>query len=141
VRRDRIIVDGQSGRVLSINDRNYGKEEGIDKRIEGVDKREAELLRREQSLKSREKNIEDRAAECDRHVDEARRQLEQVAGMTREEAKKSLIDQMLDEAKHESAKRIRVVEEEAKEEAWRVSRPGRGTMTAIAPPQEQSHAE
>jgi hypothetical protein len=29
-RPDRIIVDGQSGRVLSINDRNYGKEEGIE---------------------------------------------------------------------------------------------------------------
>ena len=52
-------------------------------------------------------------------MDEARRQLEQVAGMTREEAKKSLIEQMVDEAKHESAKRIRVIEEEAKEEAVR----------------------
>jgi len=29
-RPDRIIVDGPSGRVLSINDRNYGKEEGVE---------------------------------------------------------------------------------------------------------------
>lgn len=29
-RPDRIVVDGGSGRVLSINDRNYGKEEGIE---------------------------------------------------------------------------------------------------------------
>jgi hypothetical protein len=28
-RPDRIVVDGSSGRVLSINDRNYGKEEGV----------------------------------------------------------------------------------------------------------------
>ena len=112
VRETRRELQNQEKRLI-------GKEEGIDKRIEGVDKREAELSRREQSLKSREKNIEDRAAESDRQVDEARRQLEQVAGMTREEAKKSLIDQMLDEAKHESAKRIRVIEEEAKEEAVR----------------------
>jgi ribonuclease Y len=41
--------------------------------------------------------------------------------MTREEAKKSLIDQMVEEAKHESAKRIRVIEEEAKEDAVRKS--------------------
>lgn len=29
-RPDRIIVDGPSGRVMSINDRNYGKEEGVE---------------------------------------------------------------------------------------------------------------
>src|SRR5260370_41113459 len=29
-RPDRIVVDGSSGRVLSISDRNYGKEEGVE---------------------------------------------------------------------------------------------------------------
>jgi len=112
VRETRRELQNQEKRLI-------GKEEAIDKRIDGVDKRESELLRRDQSLKAREKNIEERAAVSDRQIDEARRQLEQVAGLTREEAKKNLIDQMVDEAKHESAKRIRVIEEEAKEEAVR----------------------
>jgi ribonucrease Y len=101
--------------------RLIGKEEAIDKRVESLDKRESDLGRRDQALRAREKNVEEKAAECDRQVDEARKQLEQVAGLTREEAKRNLIDQMLEEAKHESAKRIRVVEEEAKEEAVRRS--------------------
>ncbi|MBF8253634.1 MAG: rny [Deltaproteobacteria bacterium] len=101
--------------------RLIGKEESIDKRIESIDKRESEVGRRDAALKAREKNIEEKAAECDRRVDEARRQLEQVAGMTREEAKKSLIDEMVEEAKHDSAKRIRVIEEESKEESTRKS--------------------
>lgn len=105
--------------LQNLEKRLISREEGFDKRAETIDKRESELLRREQSLKAREKNIEDKAAECDRQVDEARRQLEQVAGMTREEAKRNLIEQMVEEAKHESAKRIRVIEEEAKEEAVR----------------------
>jgi ribonucrease Y len=105
--------------LQNIEKRLISREEGFDKRAESIDKRESELMRREQSLKAREKNIDDKSAECDRQVDEARRQLEQVAGMTREEAKKNLIDQMVEEAKHESAKRIRVIEEEAKEEAVR----------------------
>ena len=105
--------------LQNLEKRIITREEGFDKRADVIDKRESELVRREQSLKSREKNIEDKAAECDRQVDEARRQLEKVAGMTREEAKKNLIDQMVEEAKHESAKRIRVIEEEAKEEAVR----------------------
>jgi len=95
------------------------KEEALDKRVESVDKRDSEFARREQSLKAREKSLEDKFAESERQVDEARRHMEQVAGMTREEAKKSLIDQMVEEAKLESAKRIRVIEEEAKEEAVR----------------------
>ena len=95
------------------------KEESLDKMIEGIEKREAELGRREVSVKGREKNLEEKQAEYERLGDEAKRQLERVAGMTREEAKKGLIDQMVEEAKHESAKRIRVVEEEAREEAVR----------------------
>lgn len=101
--------------------RLFSKEEVIDKRLESFDKRENDLARREQSLKTREKNIEEKNLEYDRQIDEARRRLEQVAGLTRDEAKRSLIDQMVEEAKHESAKRIRVIEEEAKEEAVRKS--------------------
>jgi len=101
--------------------RLVGKEEALDKRVDAVEKRDSELGRREGTLKSREKGIEDKSAECDRQIDEARKQLEQVAGLTREEAKRSLIDQMVEEAKYESAKRIRVVEEGAKEEAVRKS--------------------
>ena len=99
--------------------RFISKEEGLDKRVESIEKRENELGRREAALKSREKAVEEKAAESGRQIDEARKKLEQVAGMTRDEAKKGLIDEMIEEAKHESAKRIRVIEEEAKEEAAR----------------------
>jgi len=111
-REARRELQNQEKRVIA-------KEEVVDKRVESMDKRDNEFARREQSLKAREKSLEDKFAESERQVDEARRHIEQVAGMTREEAKKSLIDQMVEEAKHESAKRIRVIEEEAKEEAVR----------------------
>ena len=105
--------------MQNLEKRLIAKEEVLDKRVESVDKRDSEFVRREQSIKAREKTLEDKFAESERQVDEARRHLEQVAGMTREEAKKNLIDQMVEEAKLESAKRIRVIEEEAKEEAVR----------------------
>lgn len=105
--------------MQALEKRLINKEENLDKRIETVEKRDAELGRREASAKAREKTVEEKAADCDRLSDEAKRQLEHVAGMTREEAKRSLIDQMVEEAKHESAKRIRVIEEEAREESVR----------------------
>lgn len=105
--------------MQALEKRLINKEETLDKRIESVERRETELGRREGSVKAREKSVEEKTAECDRQSDEAKRQLEHVAGMTREEAKRNLIDQMVEEAKHESAKRIRVIEEEAKEESVR----------------------
>ena len=114
VRETRRELQNQEKRLIT-------RDETIDKRAETLDKRDSELAKRESALKAKEKTIEEKAADSDRQVDEARKQLERVAGMTREEAKKSLIDQMVEEAKHESAKRIRVIEEEAKEEAARKS--------------------
>ena len=114
VRETRRELQNQERHLIS-------KEEGIDKRVDSLDKLQNDLAKRDQSLKARERNVEEKVVEYERHVDEARKQLEQVAGLTREEAKRSLIDQMLQEAKLESAKRIRVVEEEAKEEAVRRS--------------------
>ncbi|HEY6200750.1 MAG TPA: ribonuclease Y [Candidatus Binatia bacterium] len=105
--------------LQNLEKRLVGKEEGLDKRIETIEKRESEVQRREQSLKTREKNAEDKQSEYDRLAVEARQQIERVAGMTHEEAKRSIMDQMIEEAKHESAKRIRVIEEEAREEAVR----------------------
>ena len=107
--------------IQTFEKRLLSKEEALEKRVDAVEKRDSDLGRRETAIKSREKSVDERSAEWDRQIDEARRQLEQVAGMTREEAKRSLVDQMVEEAKHDSAKRIRVIEEEAKEESARKS--------------------
>lgn len=95
------------------------KEENLDKRLELIERRETESGKQQAAVREREKAVEHMGVERDRLLNEARQQLENVAGMTREEAKRSLIDQMLEEAKHESARRIRVIEEEAKEESVR----------------------
>lgn len=105
--------------LQALEKRLISKDEGLEKRADSIEKRDNEINRREASLKSREKTLDDKSAECDRQIDAARRQLEQVAGLTRDEARKSLIDEMVEEAKHEAAKRIRVIEEEAKAEAAR----------------------
>jgi ribonucrease Y len=95
------------------------REESFDKRQEAFDRRETELNRRDQSVRNREKAIGDKEAEHQALIDEARGRLEAVAGLTREEAKRTLIEEMVGQARQESARHIRVVEEEAREEADR----------------------
>lgn len=105
--------------LQALEKRLIGREETLDKRVEAIERRETELGKREASVGAREKSTEEKAAECTRLAEQARRHLESVAGMTREEAKRDLVEEMVEEAKHGSAKRIRVIEEEAKEEATR----------------------
>ena len=78
-----------------------------------------ELNRRDQTVRNREKAITDKEAEHQALIDEARGRLEAVAGLTREEAKRTLIEEMVGQARHDAARHIRIVEEEAREESDR----------------------
>jgi len=95
------------------------REESFEKRAEQIEKREADCARREQTLRQQESHLATREEEYGRLADQARQQLERVAGLTGDEAKRILIEQMADAARHEAAKRIRLVEEEARAEADR----------------------
>ncbi len=105
--------------VTALETKLEAREESFEKRIEAFERREADFNRREQGLRTREKALGDKEAERQALIDEARRALESVAGLTREEAKRVLIEEMLAEARHDASKHIRVVEEEAREEADR----------------------
>jgi ribonucrease Y len=105
--------------IAAIEQKLEAREETFEKRQEAFERREADLNRRDQSLRSREKTLTDKEEVLQAHIDEARTKLEAVAGLTREEAKRSLMDEMIGQARTDAAKHIRVVEEEAREEADR----------------------
>ncbi len=105
--------------LTAVETKLQGREETLDKRVEAFERRETDLNRRDQTVRNREKAITDKETEHQALIDEARNRLEAVAGLTREEAKRSLIEEMVGQARHDAAKHIRVVEEEAREEADR----------------------
>ena len=95
------------------------REEVLDKRLESIEKREDGLAHREGAVERKRESVEGMESEARRLVDEAKRQLEAVAETSREEAKKILMDEMVEEARYDSARRIRIMEEQAKAEADR----------------------
>jgi len=95
------------------------KESNLEKKIEQLDKREEKVAEKERSIQRAEKEIQKQETQYNRLIEEQKRQLEQVAGITAEEAKKFLIQSMETEAKHDAAKMIRRIENEAKAEADR----------------------
>ncbi len=95
------------------------REEALDRRGEQLERRDSELDRREERLREKEAALEQQMQQCQQTLEEVRHQLERVAGLTREEAKQMLVEQVAEEARHEAARRIRVIEEEARAEAER----------------------
>ncbi len=95
------------------------REESFEKRVEMFERREVEFNRREQGLRARETSLTEKEQQRQALIDEAKRKLEQVAGLTHEEAKRALVEEIVADARHDASRHIRIVEEEAKEEADR----------------------
>ena len=108
--------------IQQVERRLQGRDEALEKRSEALADREDGLNRREQSLKSKADSQQKKEQEYDRLIDQTRQKLEQIAGLSRDEAKQVLVDQMTDEARQDASRRIMAVEEEAREEATRRAR-------------------
>ncbi|RJQ45259.1 MAG: ribonuclease Y [Gaiellales bacterium] len=84
--------------------------------------REKEIRRREQSLSDKEAHNRKMGDDLAQALDEQKRQLEQVSGLSSSQAKELLLKQIEEEARHDMAKIVRSVEEEAKRESDRRAR-------------------
>jgi len=93
------------------------REESLEKRADLLDRQDNDFKRREKELQARDQKLQELQQKREALILEAQRQLEKVSGMTAEEAKKTLLDSMVEEARHESGKLIKQVEEEARQEA------------------------
>ncbi len=99
--------------------RLFNKEENLEKKGQQLDTRENRLAEKERSIDQIEVQIKNREQESSRILEEQRKRLESIAGISAEEAKQFLIGAMESEAKHDAAKLIRKIENEAKTEADR----------------------
>src|SRR5688500_15051967 len=91
----------------------------LERKFELVEQREREVTRRNEAIEEREKTIESRRQEMEQLVGEERRRLEQLAGMSAQEAKTELIHRIEEEAQADAANRVREIRETARKSADR----------------------
>jgi ribonuclease Y len=91
----------------------------IERKIDLLDKRETDLLRREQSFVQQEKHLEKETRKAEALIEEQRFKLEKIAGISREEAKKLLMESIESEARLEAGKKLVRIENEMKIQADR----------------------
>ncbi len=95
------------------------KEDNLDKRSEEQTRREQEVGRLERALATTEKDLQKREEEVTRLLQEEQRKLEQLAGLTGQQAKEELIRVMENEARNDAAHLVKRIEDEAREQATR----------------------
>ena len=93
------------------------KELNIDKKLDTLEKKEEELGRKDRDVTNKNNLLESKIKEQENLLVRSRQELEKISGMTGEEAKKMLIQGLEEEARFESMKMIKKIEEEAKEKA------------------------
>ena len=94
----------------------------FDRAVDRLDAREAELEERVAGLDDRHAEVARRDAAVREAEGTARARLEQLAGLSAEEAKKELIEALEDEARADASNMLREVKEEAQREAEREAR-------------------
>src|ERR1041384_581946 len=81
------------------------RESTLDRKFDILDQRDKELGRRASEFGRREKTVTDREGELEKLVADERRRLEQLAGMSAQDAKAELIRRMEEEAQADAANR------------------------------------
>ena len=95
--------------------RVLSKEEALDKKADVIEQREANFVAREEQIKQREVKVEELSKQ---RVQE----LERISGLTSEQAKEYLLKTVEEDVKHDTAKMIKELETQAKEEAGKKAR-------------------
>jgi ribonuclease Y len=101
--------------VLKIEERVLAKEVEIERKLD-------ELTRRDQGVADREEHIRQLQDELKETKHEQLAELERVAGLTQADARGLLLERGEEQARHELARRVRTMEDEARAESKRRAR-------------------
>ena len=116
--------EGQNRRreLNRLENRLADKEDNIQNKEQVLLRKDQENEKRLNLLQQKESDFVEKEDQLEQLMEERKRQLESVAGMTVEEAKKNLIDSMQMEARHEATFLVKRIEEEARQNAEQEAR-------------------
>jgi len=93
------------------------REDSIEKKYELITKKEKETKQLEKEITVQRQSIDTKTAELDRLIAEQNNRLEKTAGLTADEAKKMLVENMVNQAKVDGAQLVKEVRDAAKVDA------------------------
>ncbi len=97
------------------------REENLEKKYEVVTQKEKEIKASEKTLVTQKQDLEKKHSELDTLIVEQNVRLEKTAGLTSDEAKKMLMENMISKAKSDAAQSIKEIRDQAKLDAKKES--------------------
>lgn len=118
-RKKEFEAEAQSKRnkLQTLEKQLIAREENVDRKLDLLSKKESQLQGLDRELGEKRKRAEDREKELARMVEEENVRLERTSGLTRDEAKKQLTDNLIETVKSESAQKLKELRDKTKEEA------------------------
>jgi ribonuclease Y len=89
-------------------------ENNLKQKTETLTKKDSDLDQVKQSLEKQQENLKVKQQEADKALLNQQKQLEKIAGLTAEEAKKQLVETLTEQAKTEALSRVKDIVDEAK---------------------------
>jgi len=93
------------------------KEESLDRKFEQLEKREQDFSKREKEHVSKERSLRDKETYYDNLIKDQTQLLERISGLSSEDAKEFLLKKTEEEIRFDTAKLIKKIEDEAREQA------------------------
>ena len=138
-------------RELKARDRKLQEQgERLEEKLEKATEKEHELLSVEKDLSKKERKLAELEETLNERIDEQEHRLQEVSGLTAEEARQRLFAEIESRTRHEAAKMMRLIEAEARETSDRKAKEiiacsiqryagdyvGEHTVTAVTLPSE-----
>lgn len=101
-------------KLESLEKQIKSREENIDRKLDIITKKEKQVQSLEKDLKGKQDITEKKLAEAESVLEEQNHRLERISGMSKDDARKFLMENMLNEAKNEAATQIKEIRDEAK---------------------------
>lgn len=112
-------VQSKRNKLEAFQKQLVNREENLERKLDLLNKKESALQALDRELQERKKKLEEKDQELTRLIEDQNVRLERTSGLSREEAKKYLIDNMTEAAKSEALQALKDIRDRVKEEARR----------------------
>ncbi len=112
-------TNSRKARIDVLEKEVKAREENLEKKMQTILNKEKALHNFEVDLQKKNEDIEQINTKANEHLNSLTKKLEEMAGITREEAKNRLIIEMENEAKKDAAAKLIKIKQETKEKALR----------------------
>jgi ribonuclease Y len=108
--------------LSAVEKRLLQREENLDRKVEMIDQKEKELNKTTSHARQMKEEAGRKKEELERLFNEEKQRLQEISGMSKEQAKKMLVQKMEGEAKNDAALAIKKIQEETKDKADKEAR-------------------